>query len=214
MVLVRVCGLELPASLTSAAASTPSASTITTERDGDEAFSSWALPARRARAAAPQRRHHSCAGCSGAPHSGHGFAGFAARPRVACRRRSIARCRWRDGGRAHDAGGGGRRISGSSRPPPRGRGRRRAEQGLRRGRAAPASERSSVRSCAAGEATRPRRARCRRRGGRPRRRARAQRARARAPGGRAARGHGSLRRRARLRRCAGRGGRGCGDADR
>ena len=63
---------EPPASLTSAAASTPSASaTITASaitgvfQEGDAAS--------RVRAAAPQCRHHSCSGASAAPHSGHAW---------------------------------------------------------------------------------------------------------------------------------------------
>jgi hypothetical protein len=60
---------ELPASLTSAAASTPSASTATTTTAMVGAFQ-FGGGARRVRAAAPQRRHQSWSGCSGAPHSG------------------------------------------------------------------------------------------------------------------------------------------------
>jgi len=58
-----------PASFTSAAASTPSESTATTiaPSSGVRQFGDAAS---RVRAAAPQRRHHSCSGCSGAPHSG------------------------------------------------------------------------------------------------------------------------------------------------
>jgi hypothetical protein len=62
---------EFPASLTRAAASTPSESTatITTATIGAFQFED---AARRVRAAAPQRRHHSCSGSSGAPQSGQG----------------------------------------------------------------------------------------------------------------------------------------------
>jgi len=61
---------EPPASFTSAAASTPSASATTTASAITGVFQAGDA-ARRVRAAAPQRRHHSCSGASGAPHSGH-----------------------------------------------------------------------------------------------------------------------------------------------
>jgi hypothetical protein len=63
-------GPESPASFTSAAASTPSESTATAIAPSRGAFQ-FGDAARRVRAAAPQRRHHSCSGCSGAPHRGH-----------------------------------------------------------------------------------------------------------------------------------------------
>jgi hypothetical protein len=62
--------LEPPASVTSAAASTPSDSAARTASTRTGAFQAGDA-ARRVRAAAPQRRHHSCSGSSGAPHSGH-----------------------------------------------------------------------------------------------------------------------------------------------
>jgi hypothetical protein len=61
---------EPPASLTSAAASTPSASTAITATVAAGARQ-LGVAARRVRAAAPQFRHQSCSGSSGAPHSGH-----------------------------------------------------------------------------------------------------------------------------------------------
>jgi hypothetical protein len=61
---------EPPASLTSAAASTPSASTATTAIAAIGPFQ-LGVAASRVRAAAPQRRHQSWSGFSGAPHSGH-----------------------------------------------------------------------------------------------------------------------------------------------
>jgi hypothetical protein len=60
---------EPPLSLTSAAASTPSASTAIAAIAMIGAFQLVGA-ARRVRAAAPQFRHHSCQGSSGAPHSG------------------------------------------------------------------------------------------------------------------------------------------------
>ena len=60
---------EPPLSLTSAAASTPSASVAITAIATIGAFQ-FVGAARRVRAAAPQFRHHSCAGSSGAPHNG------------------------------------------------------------------------------------------------------------------------------------------------
>ena len=75
VVIVLVTGggvvavLEPPLSLTSAAASTPSASTAITAIATIGAFQ-FVGAARRVRAAAPQLRHHSCSGSSGAPHSG------------------------------------------------------------------------------------------------------------------------------------------------
>ncbi len=61
--------LESPASLTSAAASTPSAITAITAMTAIGAFQ-LGVAASRVRAAAPQRRHQSCSGLSGVPHSG------------------------------------------------------------------------------------------------------------------------------------------------
>src|SRR5262249_58567701 len=58
-----------PASATSAATSAPSASAPTIATTVNGAFQ-FGAAARRVRAAAPQRRHHSCSGASGAPHSG------------------------------------------------------------------------------------------------------------------------------------------------
>ena len=75
VVTVRVTGatavgvFELPLSFTSAAASTPSASTAIAVIATIGAFQLVGA-ARRVRAAAPQLRHHSCRGSSGAPHSG------------------------------------------------------------------------------------------------------------------------------------------------
>jgi hypothetical protein len=60
---------EPPASLTSAAASTPSASTATTAIVAIGVFQ-LGVAASRVRAAAPQRKHQSWSGFSGAPHSG------------------------------------------------------------------------------------------------------------------------------------------------
>jgi hypothetical protein len=65
------CGVGVPAlSLTSAAASTPSAMAAVTAIATIGARQ-LAGAARRVRAAAPHIRHQSCAGSSGAPHSGH-----------------------------------------------------------------------------------------------------------------------------------------------
>src|SRR4029077_19267891 len=58
-----------PLSLTSAAASTPSASVAITAIATIGAFQ-FVGAAKRVRAAAPQLTHHSCVGSSGAPHSG------------------------------------------------------------------------------------------------------------------------------------------------
>jgi hypothetical protein len=72
-VLVTASVVELeesPTSLTTAAASTPRDSAVITASVTIGAFQ-VGDPARRVRAAAPQRKHHSCSGCSGAPHSGH-----------------------------------------------------------------------------------------------------------------------------------------------
>src|SRR5437016_4767688 len=67
---LRLAGVpEFPASLTRAAASTPSDSVATTAIAMIGALQ-FGDVARRVRAAAPQRRHHSCSGRSGAPHSG------------------------------------------------------------------------------------------------------------------------------------------------
>jgi hypothetical protein len=60
---------EPPASFTSAAARTPSDNTATTSATSSGARQ-LGEAARRVRAAAPQRRHQSCSGCSGAPQSG------------------------------------------------------------------------------------------------------------------------------------------------
>ncbi len=60
---------EPPLSLMSAAASTPNASATITAIATIGAFQLVGA-ARRVRAAAPQLRHHSCRGSSGAPHSG------------------------------------------------------------------------------------------------------------------------------------------------
>lgn len=80
---------ESPASETSAAISAPSDSTPTTASPITSAFQ-FGAAASRVRAAAPQRRHHSCVRCSGAPHSGHasplgggGWGGMGAKARVA-----------------------------------------------------------------------------------------------------------------------------------
>ena len=62
--------LEPPASVTSAAASTPSDSAARAASARTGAFQAGDA-ARRVRAAAPQRRHHSCSISSGALHSGH-----------------------------------------------------------------------------------------------------------------------------------------------
>ena len=68
-VVVVAGAVEPPASLTRAAASTPSDSATTTASVATGPFQ-LGDAARRVRAAAPQRRHHSCSGCSGAPQSG------------------------------------------------------------------------------------------------------------------------------------------------
>jgi len=70
VVVVATLDPEPPASLTSAAASTPSASTATTAIAAIGPFQ-LGVAASRVRAAAPQRRHQSWSGFSGAPHSGH-----------------------------------------------------------------------------------------------------------------------------------------------
>lgn len=67
--IVVVVEPEPEDSFTSDAASTPSESTATTAKAIIGAFQ-FEDAARRVRAAAPQRRHHSCDGSSGAPHSG------------------------------------------------------------------------------------------------------------------------------------------------
>jgi hypothetical protein len=64
---------ESPASLTRAAAITPSDSAATTASAMIGAFQLGDV-ARRVRAAAPQRRHHSWSEASGAPHSGQASA--------------------------------------------------------------------------------------------------------------------------------------------
>jgi hypothetical protein len=61
---------ELPASDTSAALSAPRESTITA-LSAITGARQLGIAARRVRAAAPHRRHHSCSASSGAPHSGH-----------------------------------------------------------------------------------------------------------------------------------------------
>jgi hypothetical protein len=74
-VLVVAGGDESPAaSLTSAAASTPSDSATSTASVVVRPFQ-LGDAARRVRAAAPQCRHHSCSGCSGAPQRGHASPG-------------------------------------------------------------------------------------------------------------------------------------------
>ncbi len=65
--------LESPASETSAAASAPSESTITTPR-AITGPCQRGVAARRVRAAAPHRRHHSCSAPIGAPQSGQASA--------------------------------------------------------------------------------------------------------------------------------------------
>ncbi len=69
-VIAGGAGPESPASFTSAAASAASASSATsaTATTGARQFG---VAARRVRAAAPQRRHHSCPGARGEPHNGH-----------------------------------------------------------------------------------------------------------------------------------------------
>jgi hypothetical protein len=67
--LVVECA-EPPASVTSAAASTPIESMARTAIARIGAFHAGDA-AKRVRAAAPQCRHHSCSGLSGVPHSGH-----------------------------------------------------------------------------------------------------------------------------------------------
>ncbi len=67
--VVVECAVE-PASLMSAAASTPIASAMTIASAITGVFHAGDA-ARRVRAAAPQRRHHSCSGASEAPHNGH-----------------------------------------------------------------------------------------------------------------------------------------------
>jgi hypothetical protein len=86
VVTVVVAGVvepEPPASLTSAAASTPSAIAATTASTAIGVFQ-LGVAARRVRAAAPQAMHQSCSACSAAPHSGHvslaGVRGGAAAP--------------------------------------------------------------------------------------------------------------------------------------
>lgn len=59
-----------PASLTSDAVSAPSATTIASP-SAISGVRQLGVEARRVRAAAPHRRHHSCSGRSGVPHSGH-----------------------------------------------------------------------------------------------------------------------------------------------
>jgi hypothetical protein len=82
VVTVRVTwvlvGLELPARSTRAAVRTPSesATTATIAAIGARQFG---LAASRVRAAAPQRRHHSCSACNGLAQSGQ-----ASRPSTPC----------------------------------------------------------------------------------------------------------------------------------
>jgi hypothetical protein len=84
---------EPPASLTSAAASTPRASTAITATVTAGARQ-LGVAARRVRAAAPQFRHQSCSESSGAPHSGHVSAALACvangrgEPATSCAERS------------------------------------------------------------------------------------------------------------------------------
>lgn len=68
--------LEFPASDTSEAASTPSASSATAATPITGAVQRGDA-ASRVRAAPPQRRHQSCSGASGAPHSGQASAAWA-----------------------------------------------------------------------------------------------------------------------------------------
>jgi hypothetical protein len=70
VVAVAEDDLDPPASFTSAAASTAAARAATTAIVAIGAFQ-LGVAARRVRAAAPQRRHQSCSGLSGVPHSGH-----------------------------------------------------------------------------------------------------------------------------------------------
>jgi hypothetical protein len=73
VVIVVVAVLAEPdpsASLTNAAASTPSASAATTASDAIGAFQ-LGVAARRVRAAAPQAMHQSWSGCRAVPQSGH-----------------------------------------------------------------------------------------------------------------------------------------------
>jgi hypothetical protein len=70
VVVVAALDPEPPASLTSAAASTPSASTAMIAIAAIGPFQ-LGVAASRVRAAAPQRRHQSWSGFSGAPQSGH-----------------------------------------------------------------------------------------------------------------------------------------------
>jgi len=67
-------GPESPASLTSAAARTPSARATITAATISGAFQ-FGAAARRVLAAAPQRRHHSCSLRNGVPQSGQASAG-------------------------------------------------------------------------------------------------------------------------------------------
>src|SRR6202035_962156 len=69
VVVVAGGGPPDPASDMSAAASTPSDSATTTASATIGPLQPGAA-ARRVRAAAPQRRHHSCSACRGPPHSG------------------------------------------------------------------------------------------------------------------------------------------------
>lgn len=76
VVLAGAAEPEPPASFTNAAASTPNDSTAATAATSRGALQ-LGDAARRVRAAAPQRRHHSCSACSGAPHNGHASVGSA-----------------------------------------------------------------------------------------------------------------------------------------
>lgn len=68
------CASEPPASFTRAAASTPRDRTAMTAATTRGALQ-FGDAARRVRAAAPQFRHHSCSGWSGAPHNGQASPG-------------------------------------------------------------------------------------------------------------------------------------------
>jgi hypothetical protein len=74
--------VDLPASFTSATASTASATTAITAMTAIGALQFGGL-AKRVRAAAPQRRHQSCAGSSRAPQSGQLSAGVVSGPPAA-----------------------------------------------------------------------------------------------------------------------------------
>jgi hypothetical protein len=67
---------ELPARSTSAAPRAPSDSATSTANAMIGAFQ-FGAAARRVRAAAPQRRHHSCSRCNGVAHKGQASPGLA-----------------------------------------------------------------------------------------------------------------------------------------